>query len=263
MAEFADQMTAKQGKRIKQLTCDTGKSLAHTCRGLVALSKHLLNTDHQYVALGKATTDPLEKEFSKLRQGSGGTYFITVQQILEKVAIYKTKLLLKLNCDMDFNIEPGHSCQKCSYLPNEKVCDVLDNLHQLENSLEYETKNALVYIAGYISRKDDEECEDTQYYYKQYGSFTDELNRGKLKLPGDSICQWTFFSYVIFHMVAGETCRKSLSNLLMLISELHNFNLTRRHASIMSNILFNNHCHLYSPRSEKEPKQKILKLMEK
>jgi hypothetical protein len=261
MAEFAEHISVKQGKRAKQLTKDTGKCLAHTCRGLVYLSKHLLDTGHEYVLLGKATTDPLEKEFSKLRQGSGGTYFVTVQQILEKVAIHKTKLLLKLDCDMNFNVESGHSCDKCSYLANEKVCDVLDNLHQMENSIPPDTKNALVYIAGYITRKD--ECEDdTNYYYQRYGSFTDEINRGGLKLPGDSICQWTFFSYVIFHMVAGETCRKSLSNLLMLISELHNFNLTRRHASIMSNILFNNHCHLYSPRSEKEPKQKILKLME-
>ena len=42
--------------------------------------------------LGNFSTDPLEKEFSKLRQGSGGTYFITVQQILEKVNISEAKL---------------------------------------------------------------------------------------------------------------------------------------------------------------------------
>ena len=44
--------------------------------------------------LGIFTTEYLEKEFGKLRQGSGGTYFITVQHIMEKVAIKKTKLLL-------------------------------------------------------------------------------------------------------------------------------------------------------------------------
>ena len=34
------------------------------------------------------TSNPLEKQFGKLRQGCGGTYFITVQEILEKVGIF-------------------------------------------------------------------------------------------------------------------------------------------------------------------------------
>ena len=34
--------------------------------------------------LGNFTSDPLEKQFGKLRQGTGGAYFIIVQQILEK-----------------------------------------------------------------------------------------------------------------------------------------------------------------------------------
>ena len=36
--------------------------------------------------------------------------------------------------------------------------------------------------------------------------------------------------------------------------------LERRHGMIMANILFNNHAHLYTPRSSKERKQKSLKL---
>ena len=73
-------------------------TVSHTCRGLVELCKHLLNTTHhEYVMLGKFTSDPIEKEFGKLRQGSGGTYFITVQQMFEKIAITKTKFLLRLD----------------------------------------------------------------------------------------------------------------------------------------------------------------------
>ena len=45
--------------------------------------------------LGIFTTDYLEKEFGKLRQGSGGTYFIIVQQIMEKVAIKENKAAIK------------------------------------------------------------------------------------------------------------------------------------------------------------------------
>ena len=53
---------------------------------------------------------PLEKQFGKLRQGCGGTYFITVQQMLEKVGIAKTKLLLNLDLNIDvFSIFSIHS----------------------------------------------------------------------------------------------------------------------------------------------------------
>ena len=38
--------------------------------------------------------------YGKLRQGSGGTSFITVQQIIEKVTVNKTKLILKLDVDI-------------------------------------------------------------------------------------------------------------------------------------------------------------------
>ena len=75
-------------KRIKQLTRDVAYNSSHTCKGLVGLS-----TFHEHVALGNFTTDPLEKQFGKLRQGSGRTNSITVQQALEKASIYKSKLL--------------------------------------------------------------------------------------------------------------------------------------------------------------------------
>ena len=41
---------------------------------------------------------------------------------------------------------------------------------------------------------------------------------------------------------------------------VYGLNMQRKHGMIMANVLFKNYCHLYSPRSEKEPKQKFLKL---
>ena len=60
-----------KGKRQKELTKDTASAFA--CRGLIELSKYLLeNKGFEYVLLGKFTSDHIEKEFGKLRQGSGG-----------------------------------------------------------------------------------------------------------------------------------------------------------------------------------------------
>ena len=76
--------TASQGKRVKQLTKDASRAIHHTCNGVVDLTKYLLKTSHKYVVLNKFSTDPLEKSFGKLRQSSGGTYFITVQQVIDE-----------------------------------------------------------------------------------------------------------------------------------------------------------------------------------
>ena len=73
-AEMAHKMKKTgKGKRKKPLTIDTSKALVHTLKGLVELCKHQLATSHQFVLLGQYSTDPLEKEFGKIRQGSGGT----------------------------------------------------------------------------------------------------------------------------------------------------------------------------------------------
>ena len=262
IASLAEDMASLQGKRVKQLTRDTAMSLSHTCRGLVELCKQLINNHgFDYVLFGKLTTDYLEKVFGKLRQGSGGTYFITVQGVLEKVGIMKTKLLLNLNHDpSEVNVECGHSCSKCGFLLTEEMCEIFHDLPNLERSLNIDTKMALIYIAGYIVRNDPE-TDDSYTYFDKYGSFTEDLNRGGLKIPGDSVCQWTFFSYIMFKVVVDNVCRKSLANILVLISEMHMFNMSKYHSYTMANILFNNHCHLYSPRSSKEPNQKLLKLM--
>ena len=61
--------------------------------------------------LGDFTTDDLENKFGSLRQSSGGTYFITVQNVLEKLHIEKTRLLLHLNVDIsELNVYAGHDC---------------------------------------------------------------------------------------------------------------------------------------------------------
>ena len=248
-------------QRVRCLTRDTSTNLWHTYNGLVELSKHLLSVNHDYVLLGKFSTDPLEKQFGKLRQGSGGTYFITVQQIIEKVSIHKAKLLLRLNVDVDqFNVEPGHSCSKCGFLMNDNMCTVFDKLPELENSIPIDAKMALVYVAGYVVRKSDNEIDDTYLYYEKYGSFTQDLDRGGLKTASDSVCQWVFYGYILFREIADLVCRKSLCNILMMVSDSYQFNMERSNGLSFSNILLKNHCLLYSPRSGKEPKQKVLKL---
>ena len=74
--EMAMKMAGKQRCRKKQITKDTAAAIHQTFYGIVDLCRHLLTTSQQkYVLLGQFTSDVIEKEFSKLRQGSEGAYF--------------------------------------------------------------------------------------------------------------------------------------------------------------------------------------------
>ena len=148
-------MKGGQGKHCKQFTRDTAQAIHHTCNGIVSLCRSLLRVSYNYVLLRVFSTDPLEKEFGKLRQGSGGTCFITVQQIIEKVKISKSSLLLSANVNIDsFNIKSGPSCFNCSFLLDENSAEIFDGLSELESSVPEDTKMVLVYTAGYITRND-------------------------------------------------------------------------------------------------------------
>ena len=119
---------------------------------------------------------------------------------------------------------------------------------------------ALLYVAGYVVRKDPV-TDDSFIYSQEHGKYTEELNRGRLTLPEDNICQWVIFSYILLHEVASDVCRTSLIKVLMIISDFYELShIEIRHGKTLSNILLNNYCNIYTPRSSKEPKLKILKL---
>ena len=59
---------------------------------------------------------------------------------------------------------------------NKEACDVFDKLLDFENVLSKKPKMSLFYIAGYISRKDDDSRDDvllndTNFYHQQCGNF--------------------------------------------------------------------------------------------
>ena len=88
------------------------------------------------------------------------------------------------------------------------------------------TISSLVYIAGYVTRKDGELSEEqllgqTFFYSNKHGKYLNSLDRGLLKIPTDDACQWTIFAYIMFCAIKDETCRMSLISVLMFISEYY------------------------------------------
>ena len=71
----------------------------------------------------------------------------------------------------------------------------------------------LVYIAGYIIGKDEngDNADDSHFYCSKYGSFSRNLNRGGMHLPGDKVCQWVVYGYIMFNEVVNDYCKKLLA----------------------------------------------------
>ena len=120
---------------------------------------------------------------------------------------------------------------------------------------------ALVYIGEYITWNDNQpsECE-THFYYENYGKYTNLTKHRKLKVPSDHTRQWLHFCFILFHPIKENLCYKSLSNTFILISEFYFFNMEKKHASIFAHIVLKYFCEHDTPRLEKEPALKVLKL---
>ena len=261
--EMCLKMAGRQGKRDKQLSRDTAACIHQTCCGLVDLTRHLLEEEgYKYVCLGEFSTDPLEKAFSKLRQGSGGSYFINAQQVSEKIRIQKAKLQISLNSELADSSNPSsHQCDKCEYSLSHAESDLFDQLPSLESSLSAEAQSNIVHIAGYVSRKISAEGqEDTYRYYEKYGQFTAVLSRGGLTVPGDKVVQWTAFSYLLFDHIKDKVCRISLSKIFNHISDFYEFEINHSQIRMLANTFLSSFCKSSTPLQRKETMQKIIKL---
>ena len=200
--DMALKMCCKKGKRVKRLSNDTAKWIHHTCYDTVELSKHLLATSHVYVLLGIFTSFDLEKDFGKLRQVSRGTFFIIVRQVIKKLHISHTPLLLSLNTNIDsFDFTSDHECDSCTYVLCEAGSEMFDNLEKLESSIPNTTKASLIYTAGYVYRNEYNEndlFEQTLLCYEKFDVYLKSIDRGGLKIPPDHVYQRVFFNLSYF-----------------------------------------------------------------
>ena len=100
---------------------------------------------------------------------------------------------------------------------------------------------ALVYTAGYATRKDNPDVDNTTLYYQKFGSFLKNIDRGGLEIPTDTYCQWTVLCYIMFYSVKDVTCKKSLRNVFLLISEKFGFGIAVAKCHILCNTFFKNY----------------------
>ena len=118
-------------------------------------------------------------------------------------------------------------------------------------------KLTLVYIAGYVTRKNASKANDTFNYVEQFGRFILSMDRSGLNVPGNNIREWVCFCCIIFYSVVKNVCGNSLCDSFLDIAERFMFERGKKHGSILP--ILSNYCRLNSLVSNCEPKVKVLK----
>ena len=81
-----------------------------------------------YILLSQFSADPIEKAFSKLMQGPGRAYFVSVRGD-DKLALKKSQFYLIFNkCEDLDSCDVDHSYEKCNFVSNEHIFEMIDNL---------------------------------------------------------------------------------------------------------------------------------------
>ena len=88
----------------------------------------------------------------------------------------------------DIDVPVTHLCDIFHFRKNAYDALAFDSLPELELSLRAQNNHmALLYIAGYVCRRNKEDPEDTFVYFEKYGRYNGTFSRGKFNIPADSI----------------------------------------------------------------------------
>ena len=149
------------------LTAHTFNALIVTLRGTAALLEDLFeDKEYKFVLTARLQTDPLERNFGKTRQMSGGRFLISLREFLssEKKLLMKSLLKADIEC-WDERVK----CDPSSPDSNELLQELNAIANEFEeNILCADSREVAIHIAGYITKKmlEGSKCNDCKNVLK-------------------------------------------------------------------------------------------------
>ena len=197
--------TSKQWQRINSLTSDTANAWHVLLNGIVDVTKCLLNSGMEYVLLGKLQSDRLENEFGIYRQGSGGNYFISVEQVISSLSLQRLKLYHQLGIERSDEIVENICCVSNLEDRDEYIELVESSFEESWNLTETEL-STLYFISGYVANKEkigviyETQCPASE--------FTELVSRGGLSHPPQELFDLSQYLYCFFKLKKPKCCSK-------------------------------------------------------
>ena len=253
---------------ILKLSSPTFHSLKYSCRSLIGILNHIFyERNFKFFLTVKLQTDCLEGRFGIYRQTNGGSYHITLNQV-----IAAEKKLRAINClKLGSNFLEEKNLVEYNHGFNEFFAKIdIDIPFILYQDVDTDF-GTLIYISGYIiaevyqhikCNKCAKSLEFDADIDNEYGlyNYIDSINRGGLKIPSNNFvhllyrCQIIFEEYILPKM-SSEIDNLNRENLVRLFmkflweSELNDFfDFCNHHSEkcfklifkIFSNFIFNN-----------------------
>lgn len=161
-------------------------------------------------------SDRLEGEFSIYRQGHGGCYYISVDQILSSARLRRMQIYGELQCDQ---VDHGES-ECCRAEVSHADVRKLDDIHIRVDHLSSEERASIYYICGYIAHKENfpRMPEPGRDSLPEDSEFTALLSRGRLRYPPEWLVVYACFCYTYF-LTSKSQCVNYIVRVFLLIFE--------------------------------------------
>ena len=152
LADFAEWIKTFYEHPGPSWTKETFTATHQTLTATVKLVEYLLDKKgFSYVLTGKFQSDPIERQFGRYRQASGGNYFISTRQVLESEKLIRVKNIVKFNKLSMKEIQrvitpvslPEVSDLFALELPALKISDEIES---------YQDEGTVGYVAAYSGR---------------------------------------------------------------------------------------------------------------
>ncbi len=215
------------------LTEETFLACIQTTFATIEVTRQLLENDEfRYVLTGNLQSDPIERRFGWYRQLAGSNYFVSVRQILEAEKSIRLKALVKYSglsitevreTFEEAEVEQDHIVQEES----NKLNMVLEHNVTDLGVLNVEDTNIVFYVAGCFARslcknlkcqkcvtllkKNDEvpeirfESAESLTHEERKQEFIDQVNRGGLCYPSDSVFMTCLHVWKFYHDIINQT----------------------------------------------------------
>lgn len=230
---FKKMAPIQRGQRIMTLTSETRNSLVQTLTAITEFCEAILDDDAvKYVLLGNLQSDDLEGEFGVYRGMFGGLYHISVEQILIGAKFRLLSHFQTLNSDENENILIiKHSAPCCTSSISDDELQLVDDIADKIDLLTIQERNALFYVAGYITKKEHLiTCEPTGIEMSSDSEFLSLVSRGKLTYPSSQLFNYTLCCYAFFSASVSDKCLKRLTNVFSFLHDVFLFDLDRKDA---------------------------------
>ena len=180
----------------------TSHALHLTLNGLVDMEM-LTTKKFKYLQMGEFPSDRLEGEFGVLGHLSSANYYISYEQIVSSIKLWRLKFFALLEVPYTNTHENADCCE--SNLTDDEVI-LLDICFEVSDDITTEVKSALHYISEYVVMKEGIGLDVPQIQNSEISNFTTKVSRGLLKHPPVQLLDLSFYLYAYYDTVETKDC---------------------------------------------------------